>query len=54
LLITFDDVQDVEVGVTSVGPSQPVSFTVDKPFLFALREKSTGVILFIGKIGAIR
>lgn len=44
----------VETGVTSVGPSQPVSFIADKPFLFAIREKSTGVILFMGKIGAIQ
>jgi len=28
-------------------------FTVDKPFLFAIKEKSTGVILFIGKVGEI-
>ncbi len=30
-----------------------VNFVVDKPFLFAIKEKSTGVILFMGKIGKI-
>jgi serpin B len=39
---------------TSVGPSQPIDFIVNKPFLFAIRENSTGVILFIGKIGEIK
>jgi len=28
-------------------------FRVNKPFLFVIREKSTGVILFIGKMGSI-
>ena len=43
----------VEVGVTSVlNPPVPV-FRVNKPFLFVIREKSTGVILFIGKMGNV-
>ena len=43
----------VEVGVTSVlNPPIPV-FRVNKPFLFVIREKSTGVILFIGKMGNV-
>lgn len=42
--------------VTSVGmmtTSMPVvkEFIVNKPFLYVIREKSTGVILFIGKMG---
>jgi len=40
----------VEVAMTTVGPSTPVYFIVNKPFIFAIRERSTGVILFIGKI----
>lgn len=32
--------------------STPV-FKVNKPFLFVIREKSTGVILFIGKMGSV-
>ena len=44
--------------VTSVGmmtTSMPVvkEFIVNKPFLYVIREKSTGVILFIGKMGNV-
>ncbi|MDR3252841.1 MAG: serpin family protein [Tannerella sp.] len=47
-------VTGVEMGVTSVGPDpQPVDFFVNRPFVFAIREKSTGVILFIGKIAEL-
>lgn len=41
----------VEIGLTSI--AMPAIFNVNKPFLFMIREKSTGVILFIGKMGAI-
>jgi serpin B len=41
----------VEIGLTSI--AMPTIFKVNKPFLFMIREKSTGVILFIGKMGAI-
>jgi len=40
----------VEVGVTSVGPDQPYYFTIDRPFVYFIREKSTGTILFIGTV----
>ena len=40
---------------TIVGSNENrVYFDVNKPFLFAIRENSTGVILFIGKIGEIQ
>ena len=44
----------IGVGVTSmpVTPPTPV-FKVNKPFLFVIREKSTGVILFVGKMGNV-
>ncbi len=44
-------------GVTNVGvmPTGESSFfIVNRPFLFVIREKSTGVILFIGEIGEIQ
>jgi serine protease inhibitor len=40
----------VEVGVTSVGPDQTYYFTIDRPFVYFIREKSTGTILFIGTV----
>ena len=43
----------VETIKTSVDPS-PVPFHIDRPFVFAIREKSTGVILFIGEIGEVK
>jgi serpin B len=39
----------VEFGLTSAGP-QIASFIVNRPFLFFIKEKSTGTILFMGKI----
>ena len=39
-------VTSVEVGVTSVGPLTEIR--IDRPFLFALRERLSGTILFIG------
>jgi serpin B len=43
----------VEMGLTSAGPSTPqkVTFRADRPFLFAIKENSTGTVLFMGKIG---
>jgi len=35
---------------TSVGPSFTVAFHVNHPFVFMIKEKSTGAILFMGKI----
>ncbi|MFO7896780.1 MAG: serpin family protein [Candidatus Cloacimonadales bacterium] len=39
----------VGIGYGSVGPSYP-KFIADKPFLFAIREKYTNAILFIGQV----
>ncbi len=39
-------VTSVEIGLTSTGNY----FMVNKPFLFAITERSTGAILFIGKV----
>ena len=44
----------IEMMVTGIGvqrkPEEPVRFFADRPFLFLIREKSTGVILFIGRV----
>jgi len=40
----------VEIGVTSAGPRLPYYFTVNRPFVYFIREKSTGTILFIGTV----
>ena len=37
-----------------VGSNESSFFIVDRPFLFVIREKSTGAILFIGEIGEIQ
>jgi len=41
----------VEISYTSVGPDKsPSTFIANKPFLFLIQEKTTGSILFMGKI----
>ena len=57
---TFIDVQEegteaaaatiVEISYTSA-VERPVIFKVDKPFLYLIKENSTGAIIFIGKVG---
>lgn len=44
----------VEMVKTSSPSTTPINFHINKPFVFAIREKSTGVILFIGEIGEVK
>lgn len=41
-------VTSVTIRVTSVGPETAI--VIDKPFIFVIREKTTGAILFMGKV----
>jgi Serine protease inhibitor len=43
----------VEGMVGAPPPAPKIDYVVNRPFAFAIRENSTGVILFIGKIGKI-
>lgn len=35
---------------TSIEPNTPPVFTIDRPFIFAIRERTTNTLMFIGKI----
>lgn len=41
----------VEIEVTSIGSNQPRVFRLDKPFVFLIRDRHSGAILFMGKLG---
>lgn len=40
----------VGMRLVSVGPDDPIPFIVDKPFMYAITEKSTGAVLFMGTV----
>jgi serpin B len=51
--ITVDEVGTEAAAVTSVGigiTSTPQTFSVNRPFVFVIREQNSGTILFMGKI----
>ncbi|MDQ6888049.1 MAG: hypothetical protein M3068_12245 [Gemmatimonadota bacterium] len=41
------------IQLTSVGQG-PVTMRVDRPFLFAIRERFSNTILFVGKIATLK
>jgi len=40
----------VEMTYSSSGGGTPISFIVDRPFIFVIRENSSGALLFMGKV----
>ena len=42
----------IGIGPASVGPGTSVQFFANRPFLYLIKEKSTGAILFIGRMDA--
>ena len=36
--------------ITTSFPPQPREFVIDKPFVFAIRERTTNTLLFIGQV----
>ncbi|HAX92508.1 MAG TPA: serpin family protein [Bacteroidales bacterium] len=43
-------VTTIGVGTTSAGDPQPYQFIIDKSFVFAIRERTTNTLLFIGQV----
>jgi serine protease inhibitor len=40
----------VSIGVTSVGPDDPITIDVNRPFIYVIRETTSNSILFMGRV----
>ncbi|MEO6158172.1 MAG: serpin family protein, partial [Ilumatobacteraceae bacterium] len=40
----------IAVATAAPAPSEPIVLTVDRPFLFALRDRPTGAVVFLGRV----
>ncbi|MCS6835493.1 MAG: serpin family protein [Anaerolineae bacterium] len=38
------------MGVTSAMPDQPIDLTIDRPFVFLIRDRQSGAVLFMGRV----
>jgi serpin B len=38
------------MGTTSIDPNQPVEIRLDRPFIFAIYDRETGTVLFLGRV----
>ena len=38
------------VMVGTAAPAQPVTLVVDRPFIFVIRDRLTGTVLFVGRV----
>ena len=43
-------VTTIGINLTSAGPQNPPTFIIDKPFIFAIRERTTNALLFAGQV----
>jgi serpin B len=43
-------VLDMVAGAAPVEPTQPIVLSLDRPYLFAIRDAETGAILFLGRV----
>ena len=34
----------------AAAPTEPIEVTIDRPFLFAIRDTETGTLLFLGRV----
>ena len=40
----------VIVGITKSVPEEPIELTIDRPFIFLIRDRETGTVLFLGRV----